>query len=152
MLNYMSGVCVCVCVCVCTCTIVSENSLQPPGLQPTRFLCPCDSPGKNTGAGRHILLQGIFLRQRSNPHFSHLLHWQVDSLPLCYLGSLSFMSKGKLKIAEHTVLNISKCYIYICMCIYIRTHTYPHIQTYTQYFLVVNKRFCRLQVDLDTLF
>ena len=31
----------------------------------------------------HFLLQRIFLTQRSNPHFLHLLHWQVDSLPLC---------------------------------------------------------------------
>ena len=27
----------------------------------TRFLCPWDSPGKNTGVGCHALLQGIFL-------------------------------------------------------------------------------------------
>ena len=33
------------------------------------------SPGKNTGVGCHFLLQGIF----PTPH---LLHWQVDSLPL----------------------------------------------------------------------
>ena len=31
-----------------------------------------------------MLLQGIFLTQRSN---SHLLNWQVDSLPLGHLGS-----------------------------------------------------------------
>ena len=30
---------------------------------PTRLLCPWDSPGKNTGVGRHFLLQGIFLTQ-----------------------------------------------------------------------------------------
>ena len=29
------------------------------GLEPTRFLCPWDSPGKNTGVGCHSLLQGI---------------------------------------------------------------------------------------------
>ena len=28
------------------------------GLQPTRLLCPWDSPGKNTGVGCHFLLQG----------------------------------------------------------------------------------------------
>ena len=32
-----------------------------------RFLCPWDSPGKNTGVGGHFLLQGIFLTQGSNP-------------------------------------------------------------------------------------
>ena len=59
--------------------------------------CPifCDSmsyspwgfPGKNTGVGCHILLQGIFLTQGSNPHHLHLLQWQVYSLPLSHLGS-----------------------------------------------------------------
>ena len=36
---------------------VKSNSLQPHGLQPTRFLCPWDSPGKKTGMGCHFLLQ-----------------------------------------------------------------------------------------------
>ena len=34
---------------------------------PTRFLCPWDSPGKNTGVGCHFLLQGIFPIQGSKP-------------------------------------------------------------------------------------
>ena len=41
-----------------------SSSLQPHGLQPTRLLCPWDSPGKNTGVGCHFL---IFLTQGSNP-------------------------------------------------------------------------------------
>ena len=40
--------------------------------------------GKNTGAGCHFLLQGIFQTQGSNPL---LQHWQTDSLPLCQLGN-----------------------------------------------------------------
>ena len=35
---------------------VVTNSVQPHGQQPTRFLCPQDSPGKNTGVGCHFLL------------------------------------------------------------------------------------------------
>ena len=35
-----------------------------------------------------ISFQGIFLTHRSNLHLLHLLHWQVDSLPLSYQGSL----------------------------------------------------------------
>ena len=35
--------------------------------QPTRLLCPWDSPGKNTGVGCYALLQGILLTQGSNP-------------------------------------------------------------------------------------
>ena len=32
------------------------------------LLCPWASPGKNTGVGRHFLLQGMFATQGSNPH------------------------------------------------------------------------------------
>ena len=46
---------------------VSSDSPRPRGLQPARFLCPWDSPGKKTGGGCHSLLQGIFLTQGSNP-------------------------------------------------------------------------------------
>ena len=47
-----------------------------------RLLSPCDSPGKNTGVGYYALLQGIFPTQELNLWLLHLLHWQVDSLPL----------------------------------------------------------------------
>ena len=59
-----------------------SDSLGPHGLEPTRLLCPWDSPGMNTGVGCHALLQGIFPTQGSNPSLLHLLHWQVGSLPL----------------------------------------------------------------------
>ena len=42
---------------------VVSDSLQPHGLQPTRLLCPWDSPCKDTGEGCHSLLQGIFSAQ-----------------------------------------------------------------------------------------
>ena len=38
----------------------------------------------NTGGGCHFLLQWIFSTQGLK---SHLLHWQMDSLPLSHLGS-----------------------------------------------------------------
>ena len=37
-----------------------------------------DSPGKNTGVGRHALLQRILLNQGSNLRLLCLLHWQAD--------------------------------------------------------------------------
>ena len=58
------------------------DSWRPHGLQPTRPLCPWDSPGKNTGVGCHFLLQGIFPTQGSNLRLLHLLHWQTGSLSL----------------------------------------------------------------------
>ena len=36
---------------------VVSDSLQPHGLQPTRFLYPWDFPGKSTGVGCHCLLR-----------------------------------------------------------------------------------------------
>ena len=47
-----------------------------------------DSPGKNSGVGRHALLQGIFPAQGSNPHLLCLPHWQMGSLPLVPPGKL----------------------------------------------------------------
>ena len=37
----------------------------PHGLQPTRLLCPWDSPGKNNGVGCHFLLQCIKVKSQS---------------------------------------------------------------------------------------
>ena len=44
--------------------------------------------GKTIAVGRRFLLQGIFLTQEWNLCLLCLLPWQVDSLPLCHLGSL----------------------------------------------------------------
>ena len=46
---------------------IMSNSLQPQGLSPSRFLCPWNFLGKNTGVACHSLLQGIFPAQGSNP-------------------------------------------------------------------------------------
>ena len=68
---------------LCTVLIhsVVSDSLPLHGLQPTRLLCPWDSPGQNTRMGSHSLLQGIFPTQESNPGvlpcrqiFYHLSH------------------------------------------------------------------------------
>ena len=58
-------------------------------LQPASFLCPWDSPGKNTGVGCHFLLQGIFPTQGLN---LCLLHWQKVSLPLSHQGNLDYVN------------------------------------------------------------
>ena len=46
------------CACACACSVVSD-SLRPHEQQPSRFLCPWDSPSKNTGVGGHFLLQEV---------------------------------------------------------------------------------------------
>ena len=45
-------------LCACQVASIVSYSLQPYGPWPTRFLCPWDSLGQNTGMGCHALLQG----------------------------------------------------------------------------------------------
>ena len=50
---------------------VASDSWQSHEQQPTRFLCPWNSPGQNPRVGCHSLLQGIFLTQEWNPCLLH---------------------------------------------------------------------------------
>ena len=56
---------------------VVSNSLGPLGLQPARFLCPWNSPGKNPGVDSHSLLQGDLPDPGIKPGSTSL---QVDPL------------------------------------------------------------------------
>ena len=51
---------------------------------PTRLLSPWNSPGKNTGVGCHLLLQGNFPTQGSNPG---LLYYRQILYCLSHQGS-----------------------------------------------------------------
>ena len=42
-----------------------SDSVRPHRRQPTRLLCPWDSPGKNTGVGCHFLLQCMKAKRES---------------------------------------------------------------------------------------
>ena len=45
--------------------------LATPRARAARLLCPWDFPGRHTGVGCHLLLQGILLIQESNPGLLH---------------------------------------------------------------------------------
>ena len=88
----------------CFYCLVSESCLsllQPHGLQRTRFLCPWDFPGKNTGVGCHFPFQGIF-RPGDKTHV--FLHWQVDSLALSYQGSPLFGWSSRIKSSHPSTI------------------------------------------------
>ena len=72
---------------VCSYSLSHVQLFATPWLQPSRLLCPWDSPGKNTGVGGHFPLRGIFPNQGSNPHLQRPLHWQADALALHHLGT-----------------------------------------------------------------
>ena len=62
-------------------------TLQPQGVKPSRFLCPWNSPGKNTGMGCHSLLRGIFSPQELN---LSLLHCRLILYHLSHQGSFKW--------------------------------------------------------------
>ena len=67
------------------CSVV-PNSLRPHGLEPSgSSVHGIFQARKNTGLGCHFLFQRISLTQGLNPLLLHLLHWQMDCLPL-YIG------------------------------------------------------------------
>ena len=74
---------------------VVSDSLWPRGLQPTRLLCPRNSPGKSSTVGCHFLLQGIFPTQGSNPG---LRHCRQSVYHLSCQGAHHFIRVCKMKI------------------------------------------------------
>ena len=88
---YFGCVPVCVCVHAHSFTQSCPTLWGPMTYSPSRLLCPWDFPGKNMEVDCHFLLQGIFPIRGSNSHLLPLLDWQVDSLPLHYLGSPVWM-------------------------------------------------------------
>ena len=65
---------------------VMSDSLGLFGLEPTWRLCQWDFPGKNTRAGYHFLLQGIFPTQGSNLYLLCLLHCRQILYSLSHEG------------------------------------------------------------------
>ena len=49
----------------CSVASVMSDFTRPHRWQPTRLLCPWDSPGKNTGVGCHFLLQCMKVKSQS---------------------------------------------------------------------------------------
>ena len=70
----------------CSVTQSCPNLCSPIDCSPPGSPCLWNFPGKNTEVGCHFLFPGIFPTQGSSPHLLHLLHWQVDSLPLASPG------------------------------------------------------------------
>ena len=68
------GVCVCVCVCARVCALSYSVMLtfwNPMDCSRPGSSFHGDSPGKNTGMGCHVLLQGLFLTQEANQGLLH---------------------------------------------------------------------------------
>ena len=77
-------------VCVHAHTVVSDSV--------TPWTIACQAPlsmefsRQEYWSGCYFLLQGIILTQGLNLYLLHLLHWHVDYLPPCHLGSPIYIS------------------------------------------------------------
>ena len=85
-------------------------TLGPYGLQPTRLLCPWDSPGQDTGVGCHALLQGSV--PGSEPGSTAL---QMDSLSSESPGKPKYDRGSLLKYVD--IINVDLSIEYISICI-----------------------------------
>ena len=78
---------------LCSKFLSEGTGIGNPMDKPSCPVCILIFPGRNSEAGCHFLLQGIFPTQGSNPHILYLLHWQVIFFFFfnywCHLGSLN---------------------------------------------------------------
>ena len=73
-----------------------SDSVWPQDQQPTRLLCPWDSPGKNTGVGCHCLLQYIL----------HLLYAFICRWTFRLFPCLSIINSVAMNIEVHVSFQI----------------------------------------------
>ena len=77
--------------------------------------------GKKSRVGCLLLLQGIFLAQGLN---SYLLHWQVDSLPLSYLGSHFIFTSSYFKLFLFYSIHFCTVILVLYTFLHASVHTY----------------------------
>ena len=108
------------------CAVLSHStvsdSLQLHEPQPTRLLCPWNSPGKNTGVGCHALLRGIFPTQALKPGLPHC-RWILYHLS--HQGSSSnWDNPEQTEMMSHPVSQVPNKYL-LNECMMISRITFP---------------------------
>ena len=101
-----------------------SNSVWPHRRQPTRLLCPWDSPGKNTGVGCHFLLQCMKVKSESEvaqscPTLSDPMDWSppgssihgIFQARVLEWGAIAFSAKKTYRWPKGTWKDVQYCYI-----------------------------------------
>ena len=125
------SICMYVYVCCC-CQVASvvSDSVWPHGLQPTRLLCPWDSPGKNTGVGCHFLLQCVKVESESEVTQSCLTLSNPWTAAHQAPPSMGFSGQ---QYWSGVLLPSPMCtcrYMYMCVYVCVYTHTLAYIDRY----------------------
>ena len=127
----------------CLVTSVMSDSLRPYGPRPARLLCPWESPGKNTGAGCHFLLQGssiLFLKCSTIVHV-HQQYTRIQFLPhLAHLPILFDNSRSnRCEVISYYGFD------FISLMVSDVEHLFKHLLVLMYYF---EKYLCRLFLHL----
>ena len=83
----------CCCCCCCKVASVMSDSVRPHRWQPTRLPRPWDSPGKDTGAGCHFLIQ--YMKVKSESEVAQLCPTLCNPMDCSLPGSSSSMGFSK---------------------------------------------------------
>ena len=100
---------------------VMSDCSQPHGLEPSRLLCPWNSPGKNPGVDCHFLLQGIFLTQGSN---LGLLCCRHVLYHLSHQGKWLVTNKKTVQLPNHLLFTILRTYVIEPVDVCLKTRWY----------------------------
>ena len=86
----------------------------PHGLQPTRFLCPWQSPGKNTGVGCHFLLSDCLWYDQTTKTFKHLfmgICWPHLVVIVLLFQYLIWMTENSLILVQNQYIWQNKLFL-----------------------------------------
>ena len=104
---------------------VLSGCLLSHGLEPSRLLCPWDSPGRNRDVGTHSILQGIFPTQGSSPHLSHC---RQILFYLSHQGSLSLFTIWPFQFhSGHFKLSFLYSYFPLFQSLHLRSLDSPEL-------------------------
>ena len=82
-----------------------SDSVLPHRWQPTRLLCPWDSPGKNTGVGCHFLLQCMKVKSESEfaqscPTLGDPMDWSLPGSSVHGIFQARVLEWGAIAFSE----------------------------------------------------
>ena len=85
-----------------------SDSVRPHRQQPTRLLCPWDSPGKNTGEDCHFLLQCMKVKSESEvaqscPTLSDPLDFRLPGFFINGIFQASVLEWGVIAFSENII-------------------------------------------------
>ena len=120
---------------------VMSDSVQPHRRQPTRLLCPWDSPGKNTGVACHFLLQCMKVKSESEvtqscPTLSDAMDCSLPGSSVHGILQVRVLEWGAIEKAIHLHLYPSHCLIPKTLC-YFLPNTYHDINDRIYIFMFV---------------